>query len=121
MKALSTSSATTARAAAKRTAKPASVKHDDALKLRLAKNAKLAAAYLQAALEEDDQAQYLLALRRVAEARGGMTQVAKAAGVSRESLYRALSQSGNPRLTTLNAVLHASGLKLTVQAAKRLV
>jgi probable addiction module antidote protein len=90
-------------------AQPASVKHDDALKLRLAKNAKLAAAYLQAALEEDDQA------------RGGMTQVAKAAGVSRESLYRALSQSGNPRLTTLNAVLQASGLKLTVQAAKRLV
>jgi probable addiction module antidote protein len=107
------------RAAPVKAAKPANVKHDDALKQRLAKDAKLAAAYLQAALEEDDQAQYLLALRRVAEARGGMTQVAKAAGVSRESLYRSLSETGNPRLTTLNAVLHASGLKLTVQATKR--
>ncbi|MBU6436801.1 MAG: putative addiction module antidote protein [Betaproteobacteria bacterium] len=94
----------------------ASVSHDEALKARLAKNTKLAAAYVQAALQDGDQAAYLLALRRVAEARGGMAQVAKAAGVSRESLYRTLSKGGNPRLTTLTAVLQASGLALSVHA-----
>jgi probable addiction module antidote protein len=60
----------------------------------------------------------LIALRRVAEARGGIAKVAKAAGIERESLYRALSARGNPRLSTLVAVTKALGLKLTVEAAR---
>ena len=71
--------------------------------------------YLRAALEEDDEpAVLLIALRHIAEARGGIAKVAKAAGVERESLYRALSHRGNPRLSTLVAVTKAVGLKLTV-------
>ena len=46
-----------------------------------------------------------------------MAKIAKAAGLERESLYRALSANGNPRLSTLYAVAKAVALKLTVEAA----
>jgi probable addiction module antidote protein len=59
----------------------------------------------------------LLALRHLAQAHG-IAKVAKAAGIERESLYRALSASGNPRFSTLVAVTKAIGLRLTVQAAQ---
>ena len=55
----------------------------------------------------------LAALRHVAEAQG-MAAVAERAGMTRESLYRALSPSGNPTIKTLLAVLGAAGLKLGV-------
>ena len=72
-----------------------------------------------AALEDADEPRVLLiALRRIAEARGGIAKVAKAAGIERESLYRALSVRGNPRLSTLVAVTKVVGLKLTVEAAR---
>jgi probable addiction module antidote protein len=58
----------------------------------------------------------LIALRHLAQARG-IAKVAKHAGIERESLYRALSARGNPRLSTLVAVTKAIGLKLTVEAA----
>src|SRR5580765_5785192 len=63
-----------------------------------------------------EPAALVVALRRVAEARGGVAKVAKAAGIERESLYRALSPRGNPRLSTLVAVTKAVGLKMTVEA-----
>ncbi|ETS30418.1 putative addiction module antidote protein [Photorhabdus khanii NC19] len=53
----------------------------------------------------------------IARARGGMTQVAKDAGLSRESLYRALSDDGNPEFGTILKVVKALGLKLHVAAA----
>jgi probable addiction module antidote protein len=85
----------------------------------LRENPEFAAEYLRAALEDDDEPSVLLiALRRIAEARGGIAKVAKAAGIERESLYRALSARGNPRLSTLVAVTKAVGLKLTVEAAQ---
>lgn len=97
--------------------KPA-IPHDEALIEELRADPAFAAEYLRAALEEDDEPQVLLvALRRIAEARGGIAKVAKAAGIQRESLYRALSPRGNPRLSTLIAVAKAVGLKLTVEAA----
>jgi probable addiction module antidote protein len=76
------------------------------------------AAYLDAWLEEapDDAAGIARALGDIARAKG-MTQVAKDAGLSRESLYRALSSEGNPSLSTLLKVIHALGLRLHVQAA----
>jgi len=55
-----------------------------------------AAAYLNAALEEGDRETFLLALRNVAEANGGMAAVADKAHLNRESLYRTLSRRGNP-------------------------
>jgi probable addiction module antidote protein len=66
--------------------------------------------------DEDEPSVLLIALRRIAEAKGGLAKVAKAAGIERESLYRALSARGNPRLSTLAAVTRAVGLKLTVEA-----
>ena len=82
-----------------------------------ASNPKFAVEYLKAALDDADEPKVLLvALRRIAEARGGIAKIAKAAGIERESLYRALSPRGNPRLSTLVAVTKAVGLKLTVEA-----
>lgn len=95
----------------------ASTSHEEATVRELRGNPEFAAEYLRAALEDDDEPGVLLvALRRVAQARGGIAKVAKAAGVERESLYRALSARGNPRLSTLVAVTRAVGLKLTVEA-----
>jgi probable addiction module antidote protein len=97
----------------------ASVSHDEAMIRQLREHPDFAAEYLRAALEDEDEPRVLLiALRRIAEARGGVAKVAKAAGVERESLYRALSEHGNPRLSTLAAVTKAMGLKLTVEAGQ---
>ena len=90
------------------------VSHRERLIGELRADSRLAAEYLNAAAEEKDRRIYLAALRTVAEARG-MAKVAKAAGVPRESLYRALSSGGNPRLSTLHAILKAAGLKLAVE------
>ena len=76
-----------------------------------------AAGYLNAALKEGDKELFLLALRNVAEARlGGMSKLAEATGLNRESLYRMLSGKGNPELRSLDRLLHALGLKLAVEA-----
>jgi probable addiction module antidote protein len=84
----------------------------------LRQNPNFAAEYLKVALQDAEEPGVLLiALRRIAEARGGIAKVAKAAGIERESLYRALSAKGNPRLSTLVAVTKAVGLKLTVESA----
>ena len=94
----------------------ASVSHDEAVIRQLRDNPVFAIEYLKAALEDADEPKVLLvALRRIAEARGGIAKVAKAAGIKRESLYRSLSAHGNPRLSTLVAVTKAVGLKLTVE------
>jgi probable addiction module antidote protein len=98
----------------------ASISHDKAIVEELRRDSKFAAEYLKAALEDADEPQVLLiVLRHLAEAKGGVAKIAKAAGIERESLYRALSERGNPRLSTLTAVLKAVGLKLTVEAAGR--
>ena len=84
---------------------------------RLRKDPKFAAEYLRAALEDEDEPRVLLvALRQLAQAHG-IAKVAKAAGIERESLYRALSLRGNPRWSTLVAVTKAIGVRLTVEAA----
>jgi len=94
-----------------------SVSHDQTIVRRLRKDPEFAAQYLKAALEDEDEPRVLLiALRHLAQARG-IARVARAAGIERESLYRALSVRGNPRLSTLVAVTKAIGLRLTVEAA----
>jgi probable addiction module antidote protein len=97
-------------------AKGLTVSHRGSLISELRADPNLATEYLNAAAEEKDRRVYLAALRTVAEAKG-MAKVAKAAGVPRESLYRALSAGGNPRLSTLHAILKAAGLKLAVERA----
>ena len=73
-----------------------------------------AAAYLDAVMELEDNATLLLALRQVAKAHG-MAEVARRADVGDKTLFRALSNAGNPTLDTVNKVLHAVGLRLSVQ------
>lgn len=74
------------------------------------------AAYLEAAFEDGDPALIKAALGDVARARG-MSQLAKESGLSREALYKAFGESGNPTLETLSAVMTSLGLKLSVRAA----
>lgn len=71
-------------------------------------------AYLDAALEDGDPELLKLALGNIARAKG-MTEIAKKAGVQRESLYKSLSANGNPSLVTIAGVLRAVGLRLSVQ------
>ena len=92
----------------------ASVSHDETLVRELRDDPELAAAYIQAAMEDEEEpAVLLLALRHVADAYG-MPMIAERAGIQRESLYRSLSPKDNPTLRTLTAVLKAVGLRLTV-------
>jgi len=79
------------------------------------KDPREAAAYLNAAMEEDDRAVFLLALRNVAEAHGGLASVAGKARLNRENLYRILSEKGNPEIKSLLSLLRSMGLKLTVE------
>ena len=95
--------------------------HDESVIVMLRDDPEFAEAYVLAAIEEMDEAggeaALFTALRHVAEARGGMALIERKAGLSRESLYKALSPKGNPSVRTLNAVLRASGLRLAVRAA----
>ena len=71
------------------------------------------AEYLNAAMQDDNPDMLLLALADVAKARG-MTQVAKNAGLGRESLYKALAPGAHPRHETIAAVMKAVGVRLMV-------
>ena len=71
------------------------------------------AAYLEAALEDGDPAVIVAALGDIARAKG-MSDVAREAGLGRQSLYKALSPDGNPEFATVLKVIRALGLRLTV-------
>ncbi|MCB2020662.1 MAG: putative addiction module antidote protein [Rhizobacter sp.] len=73
-------------------------------------------AYLEAALEEGDPNLIAAALGDIARAKG-MTQVAREAGLGRESLYKALSPAGNPAFGTILKVVAALGLQLHASPA----
>ena len=75
------------------------------------------AGYIEAVLEEDDPTLLLLALRNVADSKGGMAMISRQTGLSRESLYRSLSENGNPKISTLFSIIKALGLHLSVKAA----
>ena len=72
--------------------------------------------YLNLVMEENDPNELAHALGVIAKARG-MTQIAKEAGIGREALYKALRHDSAPRFDTINRVVNALGLKLTVQHA----
>lgn len=91
--------------------------HDEAVIQMLSQDQGFALDYLATALEEIDEeggeAVFLLAVRRVIEARGGMSAVAKATGLARPNLYRALSEEGDPKLSTVLKILSAIGIGLS--------
>jgi probable addiction module antidote protein len=76
-------------------------------------NDEVVAEYLSAAVEDPNPAVFLAALGDVAKARG-MAQIAKDAGLGRESLYKALNTGAHPRFETVSAVLRALGVKFAV-------
>jgi probable addiction module antidote protein len=78
-----------------------------------------ATAYLQVALEEyqadHDTTALLIALRTVAEAQGGLSELARRTHLNRQNLYRTLSSNGNPKLNTLGTILNGLGYRLSVE------
>lgn len=80
------------------------------------KNADDIAAYLEAVIEDGSTKEILQALGAVARS-AGMTEIAKKSGVGRESLYKALGPDGNPSFATVNNVLRALNLRITVTPA----
>lgn len=97
-------------------AKQKAVSHDDAMVAELRENPDYAEIYLQTALEdiyeEGGIAAFLIALRRVVEARGGISEISRKSGLSRQQLYKTLSEKGNPTLTTLTEITRAAGVRL---------
>jgi probable addiction module antidote protein len=82
------------------------------------KNPVFALKYLNACLEDGDHGVFLLAMRDVAEAYGGVGRLAKKAGLQREHLWRMLSKRGNPRLENLVQLAHAFGWRLALIGKK---
>jgi len=86
------------------------IKFEEVLKPHL-EDPEQAAKYLTACFEEGPDV-FLLGLRDVVEAQGGIGRAARTSKLNRESLYRLLSRRGNPRLSSLNAVLSSLGVKV---------
>lgn len=82
------------------------------------RNPREAEEYLNVALEEDDPELFLLALRNVTEAQGGVARLAEKTKLNRESLYKMLSERGNPEFKSLDVLLHALGFRLAVTATR---
>lgn len=81
-----------------------------------------ARAYLEVAIEEfeadGNKEHFLVALRNVTEAQGGIGALARRTRLNREHLYRVLSKNGNPRLDKIGAVLHGLGFRLSIEPLK---
>ncbi len=89
--------------------------HDDAMAEVFRDDPAFAAATLNTILAEGDQGELMVTLRQMAQAFGGVTQVAKNADLNPTQLYRTLSATGNPEMRSLSAILRAMGLRLAVQ------
>ncbi len=77
-----------------------------------------AAGYLNAVLAEGDYRMFLVALRNVAEANGGMLNLSRKARLSRPNLYRMLSKTGKPEIYSLTKILKAFGLGISISPEK---
>ena len=97
--------------------------YEDAL-LNALKEPEEAAAYLQAAFDEyqldNDFQAFLLAIRNVTQAQGGMAKLAKKSHLNRQSLYRSLSKNGNPKLDTFGAIMRGLGFVITITPEHRI-
>jgi probable addiction module antidote protein len=93
--------------------------HDDLIKDL--KNRKTAIGYLNAALRQGDKEAFLLGLKDGAEAWGGLSKLARAAHMPRISLYRMLSENGNPEMESLGNVLKVLGFRLSITEGRELL
>ncbi len=89
----------------------------DQFLLEQLRDPELAAEYLSATIEDGNLADFLFALRNVAEAQGGIAEIADATHLNRQTMYRTLSSEGNPTLSTLLSILRAVGLNLSFRPA----
>ena len=87
--------------------------------LRLLRDPETAAAYLNIAAHDNDPAAFLQALRKVTEAMGGISRIAKRTRLNRQQLYRTLSKNGNPEFRSLQKLLSAAGLGINVVTAEQ--
>jgi probable addiction module antidote protein len=94
------------------------ISHEEATIESFKKNSDYAAEYLNAVLEDGDQEELMLALRRVASA-FSLKDVAKTANLNPKTLYRTLSPAGNPELRSFQAILGAMGMRLAVTPLAR--
>lgn len=92
--------------------------HNEATIASFRDDPEFAAEYLNAVLEDGDQQELLLALRRMSEAFGGIPKLAGSANLNPTSLYRTLSPRGNPELKSLRALLKAMGMRLAVRPVR---
>lgn len=89
--------------------------HDDAMAEVFRDDPAYAVELLNSILEDGDQGEILIALRQMAKAFGGVSQIAQKAQLNSTHIYRALSAEGNPEIRSLSAILKAMGLRLAVQ------
>ena len=82
------------------------------------KNPEEAQGYLNAALEEGDEKLFLVALRNVLEAQGGLSKFSKQTRLNRVSLYKMLSRRGNPEWASIISLLNALGIQLRLVEKK---
>lgn len=87
--------------------------------LAILKDSGNAAEYLNHAIESGDRMTFLVAMRHIVLARGGISVVAEQSSMSRSSLYKSLSKHGNPEFKSITSVLASLGLKLSVTPANR--
>ena len=92
--------------------------YDDFLMKQL-QDKELAAEYLNAALEGGVLEEFLVALRNVANARGGLGELSEITKLNRQSLYKMLSENGNPTLGSLLSLLKAMGIRLTFSPSRK--
>lgn len=95
------------------------IRHSKDLKKRL-KSTSYASKYLRIAFGSGDEAGFLLALKNVVDAHGGVSAISRKSEITRQHLHRALKESGNPTLSTLRAILSAVGLSLDFTPEKRI-
>ncbi len=102
----------------RKTAKKRQYRKYDEYLIASLKDSKEAKVYLEVALEEfeeDNDAEMLLvALGNVARARGGISALAEKTRLTRQSIHKALSPKGNPTLSTVGAILHGLGYRLSI-------
>ena len=98
---------------------PPAVSHHDWLIKRLKADPEEASGYLNAALEAGDKKAFLMALKNVIEARGGMTRVARSTKINRVSLYKMLSPNGNPGFLNIMILLQHAGIHFKAVSGKK--
>ncbi len=93
--------------------------YDDLIVKRFRKDPEEAMLYLEVSLEEfekdNNTGALLSALRTVAEAQGGIPDLARRIGMEKMTLYKALSEEGNPKLSTIGSILHGLGYRMKLE------